>query len=155
MSQAREPRSPGVFMGRILGIPLYVAPSWFLIAAVFTVLVAQGLPNQFPDISTQGQYGAGALFVVLLYLSVLVHELSHSVVAKLLGLPVRRIVLLLIGGVSELEREPETAGREYLVAVAGPLVSLVLAGSGFAIEEALGGDSVVRLIVFQVAVANV
>src|SRR3954469_7767525 len=146
MGQAPPPRTPGIYMGRILGIPLYVAPSWFLIAAVFTVLVAQGIPNQFPDISTTGQYGAGALFVVLLYLSVLVHELSHSVVAKTLGLPVRRIVLLLIGGVSELEREPGTAGRESLVAIAGPVVSLVLAGSGFAIEEALTEDSVIRLI---------
>ena len=69
-----------------------------------------------------------AAFVVLLYVSVLVHELSHSVVAKGFGLPVRRIVLYPLGGVSEIEREAPTPGREFAVAGAGPALSLVLGG---------------------------
>ena len=68
---------------------------------------------------------------MLLYVSVLLHELAHCVVAKMYGLPVRRITLYLLGGVSEIEREPETPGREFMVAFAGPLLSLGLAGDRF------------------------
>ena len=61
-----------------------------------------------------------AAFVILLYVSVLVHELSHSVVARGYGLPVRRILLYPLGGISEIEREAPTPGREFAVAGAGP-----------------------------------
>ncbi|MDX6287224.1 MAG: hypothetical protein QOG53_2709 [Frankiales bacterium] len=149
----RRPASQGVFMGRPLGIPIYVAPSWFLIAAVLTIIIAPNIPDKY-NLSSAQQYAAAAAFVVLLYASVLTHELSHSVVARILGLPVRRIVIMLIGGVSELEREPETAQREYLVALAGPVVSLVLASSGFAVGAALPSDSLVQLLVIQLAFAN-
>ena len=73
------------------------------------------------------RYVVAAAFVVLLYASVLVHELSHSVVARAFGLPVRRILLYPLGGYSEIEREPPTPGREFLVSAAGPALSLALA----------------------------
>jgi len=76
------------------------------------------------------RYVVAAAFVVLLYVSVLIHELSHSLVARGFGLPVRRILLYPLGGFSEIEQEPPTPGREFLVSAAGPLLSLVLAGSG-------------------------
>jgi Zn-dependent protease/CBS domain-containing protein len=151
--QRSRPRSPGLYAGKPFGIPLFVAPSWFLIAALSTYLVGQYLSDQ-NDISETTAYVGGALFVVLLYLSVLVHELAHSLVARTLGLPVRRIVLLIIGGVSELEREPETPGREYLVALAGPLVSLFLAGVALAISGALPSDSTSQVVLAEVGVAN-
>ena len=72
-----------------------------------------------------------AAFVVLLYVSVLIHELSHSLVARSYGLPVRRILLYPLGGFSEIEREPPTPGREFLVSAAGPALSLALAAAGF------------------------
>ena len=71
-----------------------------------------------------------AAFVVLLYVSVLIHELSHSLVARSYGLPVRRILLYPLGGFSEIEREPPTPGREFLVSAAGPALSLALAAAG-------------------------
>ena len=66
---------------------------------------------------------------MLLYLSVLLHELAHSVVAKSFGLPVRRIVIYFLGGVSEIEKEPDTPGREFAVAIAGPRSPSRSAGS--------------------------
>ena len=78
------------------------------------------------------RYVVAAAFVVLLYASVLVHELCHSVVARGFGLPVRRILLYPLGGFSEIEREPPTPGREFLVS-AGPAISLALAGVGYAL----------------------
>ena len=75
------------------------------------------------------RYVVAAAFVVLLYVSVLVHELSHSLVARGFGLPVRRILLYPLGGFSEIEQEPPTPGQEFLVSAAGPLLSLVLAAA--------------------------
>jgi Zn-dependent protease len=73
-------------------------------------------------------------FVVLLYLSVLIHELSHSLVAIRFGLPVRRILLYPLGGFSEIEQEPPTPGQEFLVSAAGPAMSLLLAGLGIGVN---------------------
>ena len=148
-----RPTSPGVCIGRPFGVPVYVAPSWFVVAGLMTYFVAQGLPAHY-ELTATTKYIAAASFVLLLYGSVLVHELSHTIVARLLGLPVRRIVLMLIGGVSELEREPKSAGSEFLVALAGPVISIALAGTGFAVAGALHHDTVTRLIVVEIAIAN-
>lgn len=102
---------------------MYVSPYWFVIAGVFIIIYANDLSA---TISGNARYVVAAAFVVLLYLSVLVHELSHSVVARGYGLPVRRILLYPLGGVSEIEREAPTPGREFAVAGAGPALSLLL-----------------------------
>jgi Zn-dependent protease/CBS domain-containing protein len=117
-------------MGRPFGIPVYVSPSWFVIAIVITVMFE---PTVRPPVDRPFSYLVAFAYAVLLYASVLVHELSHSVVARLFGLPVRAITLHLLGGVSEIEREPETPWREFLVAAAGPLVSLALGAGGYAV----------------------
>lgn len=152
---SRQPRrtSQGVCIGRPLGVPVYVAPSWFLVAGLLTYFVAQTLPNDY-GLTTTTRYSAAAAFVLLMYGSVLIHEMSHTVVARLLGLPVRRIVLMLIGGVSELEREPQTPGSEAVVALAGPVVSVLLGGIFGAIALLLPKDSVSSLIVVEIAIAN-
>ena len=117
-------------MGRPFGIPVYVSPTWFLIAILITVMFE---PTVRPPLDRPFSYVIAFAYAVLLYASVLVHELSHSIVARLFGLPVRAITLHLLGGVSEIEREPETPWREFLVAVAGPLVSLALGAGGYAV----------------------
>lgn len=114
-------------LGRVAGVPIFLSPSWLLPAAFLTVLYA----DDFAPAGTTPGVRAHLLafgIAVLVALSVLVHELAHVVVARLLGLPVRQVVIHLIGGVSEIQRKPETPAREYLVAVVGPLSSLLVAG---------------------------
>lgn len=120
------PRFAGIRMGAPFGIPIYVTPTWFLIAGLVTIAFAPNVDSWIPGIGTW-RYAVSFSFAVLLYLSVIVHELAHSLVAKHFGLPVRRIAIYFLGGVSEIEREPETPGREFAVAIAGPLLSLAIA----------------------------
>jgi Zn-dependent protease len=109
---------------------VYISPYWFLIAGLFVFLYGNSAVLAG---SSDVRYVVAAAFVVLLYVSVLIHELSHSLVARGFGLPVRRILLYPLGGFSEIEQEPPTPGREFLVSAAGPLLSLVLAGLGYVV----------------------
>jgi Zn-dependent protease len=151
--QASRPGpTSGILLGRPFGIGVYVSPYWFLIAAVIVVFYEQTLTTSVSG--TVLRYVVSAAFVLLLYLSVLIHELSHSLVAIRFGLPVRRILLYPLGGISEIETEPETPGREFLVAVAGPLLSLVLAAVGWALTKVVVGTSVPAVLVDQLMRAN-
>jgi len=91
---------------------------------------------------------------VLLYVSVLIHELSHSLVARSYGLPVRRILLYPLGGFSEIEREPPTPGREFVVSAAGPALSLALAAGGYGLMHVVALDTVAGTLVSQLRWAN-
>jgi Zn-dependent protease len=95
-----------------------------------------------------------AVFVILLYASVLVHELSHCVVARAFKLAVRRILLYPLGGFSEIEEEPPTPAKEFLVSVAGPLTSLALAACGFGLNFALNPGGIPRVLIDQLILAN-
>ena len=143
----------GVPLGRVFGIPILVSPWWFLIAAIITIQVAPYVEQHY-DVQRGAAYVVAFGFVVLLYGSVLLHELGHSLVARALGLPVRRIVLQLLGGVSEITKEPETAGREYLISAAGPMVSVLLAGVGWAVLLEMPEDTVAQLLVANFAIVN-
>ena len=138
-------------IARPFGIPVFISPYWFLIAGLFVFLYARGLVQSVPE---TWRYPVAAAFVVLLYASVLVHELSHSLVARGFGLPVRRILLYPLGGFSEIEQEPPTPGREFLVSVAGPAVSLALAAVGYALARAVPDGSVLRVLLGQLFFAN-
>ena len=152
--QDGRPAARGVRVGAPFGVPVFLAPSWFLVAGVLTVAFSATVHTRVPHLGAAATYLVSFAFVVLLYASVVVHELSHSVVALRLGLPVRRITVYLLGGVSELEREPEDPAREYLVAIAGPLVSLLLAGLGTALAVELRSQTVPRVLVEELALAN-
>ncbi|MGP2443001.1 site-2 protease family protein [Streptomyces sp. JW3] len=125
----RRPREPGggLLMGRPFGVPVYVAPSWFLVAALITWVFGGQLDRVLPELGA-ARYLVSLFFAVAFYASVLVHELAHTVAALRFRLPVRRIQLQFFGGVSEIEKEAETPGREFVLAFVGPLLSLVLAG---------------------------
>ena len=115
---------------RIRGIPLRIHPSWFVILGLATVAFQQQYSQQ---LAAEGGgaafWGLGLLTALLLFVSVLLHELGHSLVAIQQGVQVRSITLFLLGGVASVERECPTALGSLLVAAAGPLVSLVLAGA--------------------------
>ena len=127
-SDRRGPHQHGFVVARPFGIPVFVSPYWFIIAGVFIIIYANDLSAA---LSGGMRYVVAAALVVLLYVYVLFHELSHSVVARGFGLPVRRILLYPLGGVSEIEREAPTPGREFAVAAAGPALSLVLGVAGW------------------------
>ncbi|MFD5107472.1 site-2 protease family protein [Streptomyces cinereoruber] len=114
-------------MGRPFGVPVYVAPSWFLVAALITWVFGDQIERVLPDLGA-ARYLVSLFFAVAFYASVLVHELAHTIAALRFKLPVRRIQLQFFGGVSEIEKESETPGREFVLAFVGPLLSLVLAG---------------------------
>jgi Zn-dependent protease/CBS domain-containing protein len=145
----------GVPAGRVLGVPLVISPFWFVIVALLTVGYAGFIRDQAPSISRGESYGVSLGFVLLLYASVLLHEMSHVAVAQALGMKVQRVVLQLLGGVSEItEERPGTPRREYLVAIAGPMTSLFLAAVGFGIRPAFAENTVPRLLADVFAVTN-
>ena len=152
--EQRLPRvsASGIVVARPFGIPVQVSPYWFLIAGVFIVLYANDLAG---TLSGGTRYVVAAVFVVLLYVSVLVHELSHSLVARGYGLPVRRILLYPLGGVSEIELEPQTPGREFTVSAAGPFLSFVLAAIGLGLEHVVPAGTIGWIIVRQFCWANI
>ena len=141
----------GLVIGRPFGIPVIISPYWFLIAGVFIVIYANDLAG---TVAGSVRYIVAAAFVLLLYLSVLVHELSHSLVARGYGLPVRRILLYPLGGFSEIEREPQTPGREFTVSAAGPALSLILAAVGYGLMKVVPGGTIGWVIVSQLRWAN-
>jgi Zn-dependent protease/CBS domain-containing protein len=147
----RREAGPGIVIGRPFGIPVYVSPYWFLIAGVLIFIYANDLA------ATQHgstRFIVAAAFVVLLYVSVLIHELSHSLVARGFKLPVRRILLYPLGGFSEIEREPPTPGREFLVSAAGPALSLALAAVGYGLMRVVPPGTVAGTLVSQLRWAN-
>ncbi len=115
-------------VGRVFGIDIDLDYSWFLIFGLLTwILAVSYYPAEFKNWSVAGYWLMGAVTAVLLFLSVLLHELGHSLVAKHFGIPVPRITLFIFGGVSQIATEPADPGKEFWMAAAGPAVSFVLA----------------------------
>ncbi len=141
-------------MGRPFGIPVYVSPTWLIVAAFITISFKPQIGDLLPHFSDPVQYGIALLFAVLLYVSVLLHELAHCVVAKAYGLPVKRITLYLLGGVSEIEKEPDSPGKEFLISFAGPAVSLGLAGIFFVADQYIEGGTVPGVLVLMLWFSN-
>jgi Zn-dependent protease len=140
-------------IARPFGVPVDVTPTWFLVAALITYGFAPTVARAVPGIG-DWRYAVSLAFALLLYLSVLIHELSHTVVALRAGLPVRRISLHLLGGVSEIERPAPTPGREAGIAAAGPAVSLLLAAVGYGVAELLDPQTVGRLLARALMISN-
>jgi len=124
---------------RILGIPIGLDYSWFVIFALITwMLAANYYPREFQNWSVPLYWFMGAFTAIMLFVSVLLHELGHSVVALYFKVPVRGITLFLFGGVAEIAKEPPSARVEFLIAIAGPIVSLALAGLFFLFQSVPG-----------------
>jgi Zn-dependent protease len=153
--KARSDARLGIVIGRPFGIPVFISPYWFVVAAVLVVLYSN--PNSLPAGTVHGsvaRYLVAVAFVVLLYLSVLIHELSHCMVARAFRLPVRRILLYPLGGFSEIEQEPPTPGQEFLVSAAGPAMSILLAALGFAVYKLFNPPGIAGALVDRLILAN-
>ncbi|MBC7825779.1 MAG: site-2 protease family protein [Candidatus Parcubacteria bacterium] len=112
--------------GSLFGIPLLIDPSWFFVLALITLSDGSVFQQNHPEWGTTIAWGTGLLMALLLFASVLLHELGHSLVAKIQGIQVKSITLFFFGGVAAIEQEPKTPGKAFQVAIAGPLVSLSL-----------------------------
>jgi Zn-dependent protease len=131
----------GYVLGRLRGVPVVVSPSWVLAGLLLCLVYGPVLEDAVDDISASTAYLAAFGFAALFGLCVLAHEIGHTLVSVRLGHPVRRIVLFALGGVSEVEHEPDRARDELLIAGAGPLVSVVITvGAGLAYDAAPAGQ---------------
>jgi Zn-dependent protease/CBS domain-containing protein len=142
-----------VYVGRPFGIPVYFDLTWILLAGYITYAYAPSFSHDGQSPGTRA-YSLAFLVAVLFAVSVLAHELSHSVIARLMDLPVRRITILFFGGVSEISRDPETPARTYLVSVAGPLMSLVLSALAFLVLMVAPLQDTVHYVVTIFAAVN-
>jgi len=142
-------------LGRILGIPIGIDYSWFLIFALLIWTLAVGyFPNAFPTWSTGMYWFIGGATSILLFVSVLLHELGHSIVALRYRVPVRSITLFIFGGVSQIATQPPSPAAEFWIAIAGPIVSFGLAAIFTLLEPAVRSISPLFGLVKYLAYIN-
>jgi len=113
-------------VGNLFGIPFYINLSWFIILALMTLSYGDNLGSQFPQLGLGLSLFLGLIAALLLFASVLAHELGHSFVAIKQGIQVKSITLFLFGGLAGLDQEAKTPAGAFWIAIAGPLVSLLL-----------------------------
>lgn len=141
---------------RVFGIPVRVHASWLVIYGLIAWSLSVGyFPQVLPDVSARAHWVGGFVAALLLFVSVLLHELSHSVVARRHGLPVAAITLHVFGGVSELGREPESPGVEFRMAIVGPLTSFALGGLTFVAATLVGDQGMLTAILRYLAFVNI
>jgi len=143
---------PNWRIGRALGIPIHVHASWFVVFFFVTWSLATGyLPETLPGLSAPRYWGMGGIAALLLFLSVLLHELGHSYVALRYQIPIRQITLFIFGGMAHMGKEPPSPLAEFLIAMAGPLVSLILGagclGGAMAVESLFARSGLQGLVV--------
>jgi len=118
--------SQSVRFGKILGIPLGVNYSWFIIFVLITLSLTTQFTSEHPTWSYAEHLALGVTTSLLFFASVLLHELGHSVIALRYNIPVRSITLFVFGGVAQITKEPEKPSHEFNIAIAGPVVSGLL-----------------------------
>jgi Zn-dependent protease len=120
--------SPGsIQVARVLGIPVYVHFSWLVVFGLIAWTLATGyFPQRYPNLPVASYWAKGLVASLLFFVSILLHELGHSLVARARGIGIRSITLFIFGGVARLEKDPPDGRTELLMAAAGPAVSLLL-----------------------------
>jgi Zn-dependent protease len=151
---SRPSYPPGTLrIGSIGGVDVLVRSSWLLVALLIAVLLAPQVEQAQPGLGAL-KYVAGLAFAVLLYLSVLLHEISHALMAQRYGLGVRSISLHFLGGATEIDSEARTPGQEFKVAVVGPLTSIVVGILALLLALLVVRDGLIGLAVGGLAIAN-
>ena len=154
---ARPSYPPGTLrIGSIAGVDVLVRSSWLLVALLIAYFMAPRVEEVQPGLGAFLKFVAGVAFAMLLYLSVLLHEISHALMAQRYGLGVRSISLTFLGGATEIDSEARTPGQEFKIAVVGPLTSIAVGiaalGLFFLVRDgliglALGGLAGANLVV--------
>ncbi|QIR36919.1 site-2 protease family protein [Tolypothrix sp. PCC 7910] len=141
-------------VGNLFGIPFYIHPSWFVVLGLVTWTYSSGLMGQFPQLSGGLALVLGLMTALLLFASVVAHELGHSFVAIRQGIDVKSITLFIFGGLASLEKESKTPGEAFWVAIAGPLVSLLICGLTTGIGYATAATGPLAAILGVLAAVN-
>jgi Zn-dependent protease/CBS domain-containing protein len=126
-------------LGKIFGIEVGLHYSWFIIAFLIAYSLHDQFSRDYKGWSDALAWGAAILTALLFFLCLLAHEMSHSLMARAHKLPVRRITLFALGGVSVIEKESPDAKTEFLVAIVGPITSVVIGGLLYGLARMLGG----------------
>jgi len=144
-----------ISLGKIFGIPIGVDYSWFLIFALLTWSLATSyFPAEFSNWPVAQYWVVGAVTVIFMFGSVLLHELGHSIVALRYKIPVRSITLFIFGGVAQIGAEPPSAISEFWIAIAGPVVSFALAGLFGLLQTLVGALAPVLAVAKYLAYIN-
>lgn len=151
--RAEATRQDGIPLGRIVGIPVVLAWSWFIIAAFVVIVFGPQVADLYPGLGI-GAYGVALAYAVLLAVSVLIHELAHALSARRFGWPTTRIVLNLWGGHTQFENFAASPGRSLVVALAGPAANFVLALAGWGAILLLQPTGVTNLLANILVWAN-
>ncbi len=131
-----------VTLFKLFGFEVRVDASWLIIAALVTWSLALGVfPAMAPGLTAGTYWWMGAVGAAGLFLSIVLHELSHSLVARRFGLPMHGITLFVFGGVAEMGAEPQSPKIEFLMAIAGPIASIVLGGIFYGLAHAAHGGN--------------
>ena len=141
-------------IGSLFKIPLYIDPSWLYILGIFTYLNGLHIQASYPQWEPLVVWGGGLVMTLLLFASVLLHELGHSLVARSQGIKVNSITLFLFGGIASIEQESKTPGQAFQVAIAGPAVSLLLFALFFSFNKIVPTTGLIKVLTLDVARIN-
>ena len=150
----RPDGTSGWVIGRAAGAPVVLAPSWLLAAVVLTVLFAPTVRRFAPELGGAATYLVALSFVVLLFVSVFLHELAHGFMARARGLEVREFAITLWGGHTAFGGAAPSPAASALIAVVGPLTNLLLAGVSWVGAQAAPAGGLVAVIGYSAALAN-
>ncbi len=144
-----------LYIGRILGIPIGLDYTWFLIFILVTALLAMSyFPQEFHGWPSYQYWLVGGVTSILFFACVLLHELGHSVVALRYKIPVRSITLFIFGGIAQIASEPPFALAEFWIALAGPLVNFVIAGGLTLLQPVVSGSAALLGMIKYLAYIN-
>lgn len=142
----------------LFGFEVRLDASWLILALLVTWSLATGLfPEYYPELASQTYWSMGVAGMIGLVFSIVFHELSHSLVARLHGLSITGITLFIFGGVAEMAEEPRNARTEFQMAIAGPIASTVLAGGFLALASLLvqtGAPASLQGVAYYLAAIN-
>jgi Zn-dependent protease/predicted transcriptional regulator len=147
-------RSEGIQIGRILGIPIFLHVSWFLIFGLIAFSFVSEFDALHLNIPTPQLWGLGLMTSLLFFGCLVFHEMSHSIVAKHYKIPVVSITLFVFGGVARISRDPSRAIEEFNIAVAGPISSFLLAGGFGLVARGAGSNAVLHTLAGSLAWIN-